>query len=156
MTQDTFSTTLVAWTAQRKALMDVRDAVFIHEQGVPLCPEWDGRDAAATHALARSPAGEPIGVARLLDDGQLGRMAVMPAWRRQGVGSALLAQMLRHAQAHALLDRLFIHAQCAVEPFYRRHGFRPEGERFAEAGIPHIRMRYAPAGDADDREAGDV
>jgi hypothetical protein len=37
------------------------------------------------------------------------------------------------------LTRVFLHAQCSAEEFYRRSGFQPSGGEF-EANIPHIEM----------------
>ena len=36
-----------------------------------------------------------------------------------------------------------LHAQFTAENFYRRAGFSVVGERYEEAGIPHITMRRA-------------
>ena len=43
------------------------------------------------------------------------------------------------------VQRIFLHAQTYVVPFYRQHGYREEGVTFQEAGIEHILMRKALA-----------
>lgn len=121
------------------ALAAVRRAVFIEEQGVPEALEWDEFDATSIHLLAVSDDGTPIGCARLLPDGHVGRMAVLPAWRGRGVGRALLAEIerLARAQKHG---QLRLSAQTHARDFYLAAGFTCEGDEYAEAGIPHIAM----------------
>jgi predicted GNAT family N-acyltransferase len=128
------------WNADRAALRAVREAVFVCEQRVPLALEWDEWDAHCIHVLACQTDGGPIGTGRLLPDGHIGRMAVLGAWRRRGVGSALLSALLDLARA-AGHQEVVLHAQIQAVPFYLRHGFRAEKEPFLEAGIPHRRMR---------------
>ena len=121
------------------ALRAVRGKVFIEEQGISREEEWDGLDEDATHFLARL-AGRPIGTARLLATGQIGRMAVLPEFRRTGVGRRLLDAAVDAASASGK-TLVFLHAQRDVEAFYRANGFVTEGETFFEAGIAHVNMR---------------
>ncbi|OZA24817.1 MAG: GNAT family N-acetyltransferase [Hydrogenophilales bacterium 17-61-9] len=90
------------WACDAARLGAVRRAVFIEEQGVPEALEWDEHDAVSLHVLATTLDGTPIGCARLLPDGHMGRMAVLPAWRGCGIGQALLAAILGAAQARGL------------------------------------------------------
>ena len=66
----------VAWETHSKILEAIRAAVFIEEQGVPASIERDGKDEQASHFLAISQAGQHVGCARLLADGQIARVAV--------------------------------------------------------------------------------
>jgi predicted GNAT family N-acyltransferase len=87
-------------------------------------------------------AGRLLGTGRLLPDGHVGRMAVLPQARGTGVGSALLAALLQAARARG--DReVALSAQTHAIPFYERFGFVVEGEEYDDAGIPHRRMRRA-------------
>ncbi len=117
----------------------IRRAVFIVEQGVPEALEWDAHDAVSAHWLAVLADGSPVGCARLLPDGHIGRMAVLPAWRRQGIGRALLDAALTRARSHGM-HRVQLSAQTHATGFYLRAGFIPVGEVYEEAGIPHIAM----------------
>jgi predicted GNAT family N-acyltransferase len=130
------------WTHDAPRLAAIRRAVFIEEQGVPETMEWDADDAAAVHFLALADDATPIGCARLLPDGHLGRMAVLPDWRRLGVGRALLVAALGAARGrgHTLL---MLSAQTQAAEFYARAGFVSVGEPYEEAGIPHVAMQKA-------------
>jgi predicted GNAT family N-acyltransferase len=127
------------WATHGPTLLDIRTRVFVEEQGVPPELEHDGDDAGALHLLALA-GHEAVGTARLLDDGHIGRMAVLPAWRSQGVGTRLLRRLLELATAKRLPPP-FLHAQVAAMGFYARLGFEAQGAVFMDAGIPHRLMR---------------
>jgi len=132
----------VGWDDRGDDLAAIRERVFVVEQGVPRELELDGLDAGADHVLAWGPDGHPAGCGRMLADGHIGRMAVLPAHRRRGVGGALLAALLERARERGL-SRVFLHAQVTAAPFYESHGFASEGDVFLDAGIPHRYMfRY--------------
>lgn len=141
MTQPAFTVTLTDWGRHAHELVPIRRTVFIEEQRVPESIELDGEDGDCVHALARAADGEPIGTGRLLPSGQIGRMAVLPAWRGRGVGAALLEALVQEAVRRGL--NCHLNAQTHALDFYTRAGFRPEGEEFMEAGIPHRRMTLA-------------
>ncbi len=130
------------WALDGTSLQAIRRQVFVREQGVAEDLEWDGLDTEAVHLIARDADGAAIGTARLLPSGQIGRMAVLAAYRHRGVGRALLLTLLRIAQAEDYPPP-FLNAQTSALPFYAELGFEPEGEIFDEAGIPHRRMRLA-------------
>ena len=128
-----------AWPGDEATIRAIREQVFVREQQVPAVLEWDGKDADCVHLLAYDMDGHAIGTARMQADGHIGRMAVLPDWRNQGVGSALLLMLIERAATHALTE-VFLHAQTQAAGFYHQHGFIASGETFEEAGIPHIRM----------------
>jgi len=123
-------------------LRRVREAVFVREQNVPSALEWDGSDADCMHVLAEEEPGAPIGTGRLLPDGHIGRLAVLARWRRSGVGSAILLELLQWAAERGMTE-VVLNAQTHALEFYRRHGFLEEGQVFLDAGIDHLRMRRA-------------
>lgn len=130
------------WDSPQAALLRaVREQVFIEEQQVSPELEWedDILEQEAVHLLALDILGNPIGTVRLLPNGQLGRMAVLANWRKQGLGSALLTKILAIAQAR-FHPKVFLHAQVHALPFYEKFGFSTVGEVFDEAGIPHQEM----------------
>ncbi len=133
------------WPEEAAALRSVRTPVFVEEQRVPPDLEWDDHEATAIHLLAEAPDGEPIGAARLLSSGQIGRMAVLKSRRKAGVGTALLGAALEIARQKGL-PTPFLNAQVSAIAFYRRMGFSETGEEFMEAGIAHRRMELQQNG----------
>jgi len=142
------------YVADHDALRAVREAVFVHEQGVPPELELDAQDPDCMHVLARDAAGRPIGTGRLTPAHTLGRMAVLPEWRGRGVGAAMLAALtgLARERRWSAID---LHAQSDAIGFYQRHGYLPFGPRYIEAGIEHQSMRRALGGPnaVEEREA---
>ena len=132
-------TETMGWDQARADAAPIRFAVFVEEQKVPAEIELDEHDAACLHAIARSE-GRPVGTGRLLPDGHIGRMAVLKAWRGQGVGAAMLTVLIDAARARG--DRaVALSAQTHALGVYRRFGFTNEGPEYIEAGIPHQAMR---------------
>ena len=103
------------WHVDRSILRAIREEVFVREQFVP------------------------VGTGRLLPDGHIGRMAVLKPWRGHGAGGALLTSLMNVARELGM-RRVVLNAQIQAMPFYIRHGFQAEGEKFMDAGIPHRRM----------------
>lgn len=137
-----FSVMHADWAREQSRLSCIRRCVFIEEQGVPEALEWDAADADAStvHLLAIDREGLAIGCARLLADGHIGRMAVLPGWRGRGVGRALLAAALSEARARA--HRIVkLSAQAHAAGFYAREEFAIVGEAYQEAGIAHVAMQ---------------
>lgn len=131
---------VLSWAEARAEAARVREAVFVVEQGVPPEIELDDWDERCDHALARRADGTVVGTGRLLPDGHIGRMAVLPAWRGTGVGAAILEALLERARARGM-RRVVLNAQTQAAAFYRRFGFAPTArEPFVEAGIPHLEM----------------
>ena len=146
-----FSLVTGGWEALKPAARAVRHAVFVIEQQIPIALEWDEWDAPSLHAVAFDAQQQPIGTGRLLPSafdsasphtGHVGRMAVLAAARRGGIGGALLQALMQAAVVQGFHD-VVLHAQSYVAPFYARHGYVIEGEEFTEAGILHRTMRAA-------------
>jgi predicted GNAT family N-acyltransferase len=117
----------------------VRLPVFVEEQKVDAREEFDDVDIVCRHILAVDPAGKAIGTGRIDDKGKIGRLAVLPEWRKSGVGRAILQKAVDLAR-EGNLKRVYLHAQVSAMGFYEREGFRSYGERFVEAGIEHVAM----------------
>lgn len=135
-----FTVEPVDYQASLPQLREVRERVFVQEQGVPVELELDALDPACHHVLARDADGVAIGTGRLTPEHRIGRMAVLPEWRGRGVGDALLAALIDLARGQGWHD-LSLHAQASAIGFYARHGFLPQGARFMEAGLEHQTMR---------------
>ena len=138
MSTDSIKIISTSWLKHVDELKEIRRQVFIEEQNVPEELEWDEYDESSIHFLALHE-GKAIAVARLKSDGQIGRMAVLASYRQQGIGSRLLAFILKFS-AGKNLGQVYLHAQTSAIPFYEKHGFITQGEIFYEANIPHRGM----------------
>ena len=117
----------------------VRQAVFVEEQGFAL--EFDDRDDTSLH-LSLWHDGQPAGCARLYEDEgrfHLGRVAVLPAFRKLGLGQLLVEEAGRKA-ARLGGKTLELSAQCHALPFYEKLGYRPLGEPYLDEHCPHQDM----------------
>ena len=127
------------WNHDEAAIAAIRRKVFIEEQGVPEALEWEEIDPLCHWFVALSPEREIVGIVRLTEASRIGRMAVLPEWRRRGVGRALLDRALDAALALGLA-RVQLSAQIHAIPFYARRGFVAAGPEYLDAGIPHRTM----------------
>ena len=116
----------------------IRYEVFVDEQNVPEELEIDGLDAEATHVLAFVD-GVPIGTGRILDDGHIGRVAVLKDYRGFGIGKLIMKELIKWAQ-DITLKKVWLSSQWHAHSFYLDLGFVCVGDIYKEAGIDHIKM----------------
>jgi len=129
------------YTAQPETLYAIRAAVFVQEQQVPVEMELDDRDPLCLHVLAlANDMGIGTGRIDLEQAGKIGRVAVLKAYRHQGVGRQLMSALEQVAQQQGL-ETVWLHAQVSALSFYQKLGYIAEGDGFIEANIPHQTMR---------------
>lgn len=133
------SVDIVSFKEHKNAIKHIRTDVFIKEQGIPESLEWDEYEHSSWHAVAYIN-NIPVGTGRLQQDGKITRIAVLKAYRGNGVASAILKQLLALAAKHKL-HALYLNAQTSAASMYEKYGFIREGEPFDEGGIEHTRMR---------------
>jgi len=116
----------------------IRYEVFVGEQNVPEELEIDGFDGEAKHALAYVDD-LPIGTGRILNDGHIGRVAVLKKHRGLGIGKLIMKELIKFAQ-DMNLEKVWLSSQWHAHSFYVDLGFVCVGEIYKEAGIDHIKM----------------
>lgn len=119
----------------------IRRVVFIEGQNVPEAEEVDGRDGEALHLLLHLD-GAPVGTARILidgDSGKIGRVAVLEEHRGNGLGTALMKTAVQVLRDNGVA-RAKLGAQTYAIGFYEKLGFAVTGPEFLDAGIPHRAM----------------
>jgi predicted GNAT family N-acyltransferase len=125
------------------AIQAIRQTVFQVEQGVDAALDFDGQDESADHLVAYL-GHQPVGTTRIryLDaqTAKIERLAILPAFRRQGIGKKIMQQAIALLSTKDI-QWITIHAQEYVKELYQTLGFETVGERFEEAGIPHIKMQ---------------
>jgi predicted GNAT family N-acyltransferase len=125
----------------------IRRKVFIEEQNVPEDLELDeyDRDPNTLHILVRDDHGHAAGTARLRPYtvsgvGKVERVAVLLSHRKTGLGRLLMKEIEAEAK-YAGYHEIKLNAQLQARVFYERLGYKPSGDIFFEAGIPHIAMQ---------------
>ncbi|WP_296253384.1 GNAT family N-acetyltransferase [Pseudomonas sp. UBA4194] len=126
------------WHKDNSEIRRIRESVFIAEQSVPPELEWDAEDVGAVHFLALE-GDYAVGTARLLPDGEIGRVSVLRDWRGLKVGDRLLEAVIAQANKLGLVEQK-LSAQVHATAFYEHHGFKVVSEEFLEVGIPHVDM----------------
>ena len=116
----------------------IRYEVFVDEQNVPEELEIDGLDGEAKHVLAFVD-GVPIGTGRILDDGHIGRVAVLKDYRGFGIGKLSMIELIKWAQDMSL-EKVRLSSQWQAHSFNLDLGFVCVGDIYKEAGIDHIKM----------------
>ena len=119
----------------------IRDEVFIGEQNCPKDIERDGLDELALHLIVYVDE-IPAATGRIWyedDTFRIGRLAVRTKFRGQKIGDLAL-RLLLYKTFSMGAQKIDIHAQTYLTEFYKKFGFKAQGEQYGEAGIPHIAM----------------
>lgn len=128
------------WNTSHEIIKAIRTQVFIREQDVPEELEWDDDDQTAVHFIVKDGK-RPIGYARLLAEGRLGRMAVLKPYRKHRVGTFLLRHIERYVQQEQHGATLKANTQSQAFQFYHKAGFTPYAAFNLDAGISHLPMQ---------------
>ena len=123
-------------------VFDIRQRVFVDEQKVSREEEYDEYEDQSMHYMLLVEK-QPAGTARwrFTNDGvKLERFAILPQFRNNGAGSALVKAVLSDVLPHQKM--IYLNAQVPAMNLYKRAGFVAEGELFYEANIPHYKMIY--------------
>ncbi len=137
-------------TDELYAFLKLRTDVFFLEQKIDE-EELDDRDQEPTteHLWIADADGTAAYLRVLVDDEPtfrdarrlFGRVVVRPDRRGEGLAQTLVAEVMRSYGGEPMV----LHAQEYIAPLYAKFGFEAHGERYVEAGLPHILMYRAPA-----------
>lgn len=123
---------------------DIRKAVFVEEQGVPLEDEFDEFDklnGQCEHILVYFEE-HPVGTGRIrwVDEyGKLERICILEPYRKFGLGKVIITALEEIAQERGS-TRVKLHGQTHAEGFYKKLGYQTSSSVFKEDGIPHYLM----------------
>jgi [ribosomal protein S18]-alanine N-acetyltransferase len=124
---------------EQMTLEDVSDVHRIERASFPVpWPDYAFRQELQTnrmaHYLVVRAAGEAVaygGLWMMVDEAHITTFAVLPQWRRHGIGGRLMLDLMRLAQdLHARV--LTLEVRLSNQParsLYQRFGFRPVGIR---------------------------
>ena len=131
----------VDYPKARDTIHDIRHQVFTLEQHVDSELDFDGQDEHAFQVVAYAD-GKPAGTGRILNDGHIGRIAVLSDYRKLGAGTLIMQSLIDLAREKQL-NRVFLGAQVTAMSFYEKLGFTAYGETYMKAGILHMPMEIA-------------
>ena len=126
------------WDQLQQDAKLIRTQVFICEQGITEADEWDDQDVISQHFVIYDQD-QPIATARLLENNSVGRVAVLKAYRGQGLGQMIMLEIISYAQKQRL-SVLTLSSQVHAISFYEKLGFTVQGNSYDECGISHIEM----------------
>lgn len=125
--------------------LEIRKAVFVKEQSVPLELEADEYDAAGsdcTHFMIFDD-GRLIGTYRIIcekkGEAHFQRFCILKDFRGEGYGRAALREAEKYCFEKGY-SKITLNAQCYAIGFYERSGFAVVSGIFDDAGIPHTAM----------------
>jgi predicted GNAT family N-acyltransferase len=122
---------------------ELRNRILLRPIGIPDFG-WEHHDDRSWHFVAtwKNRVIGCVVLVRLDEDGtttQLIQMAVETEFQGQGIGKALVKELISFARGNGV-EEIQIHAREEVTEFYARLRFAIVGEPFEEAGIRHRHM----------------
>ena len=118
----------------------VRQHVFIEEQGFSPELEFDDTDPICFHLVLLQEDGTPAATGRLIEGEHnvfsLGRIAVEKRYRKIGLGETLVREMIRFAGRLGATE-LHLGAQQHAVGFYKKMGFTVCGDCYMDEHVPH-------------------
>jgi predicted GNAT family N-acyltransferase len=138
-----YSVGRVNWKIAASLLKNVREKVFICEKRIPKRVEFDFNDKHAFHILVcDDESQEPIATGRLLETGEISRIAVTMPFRAKHVDKIVISGLISIA-TELNLKEIYINSPLESVSYFNKHNFRAQGAVFMEAGLPKQRMSCA-------------
>ena len=107
--------------SDKKKAFEIRNLVFCEEQKVSKKIEFDGLDQFCDHYIAKINE-LPIGTARVREQTRgtfkIERMAVLKAYRKKGVGKAIIKKILKNYLNLGKINKLVLNSQIEAKDFY--------------------------------------
>jgi predicted GNAT family N-acyltransferase len=122
---------------------ELRRRVFVEEQGIPDNLVFGGDPGDDDNLIVVLDGQSVIATARIVfsshDTAKIERMAVLEAFRNQGIGRKMITFIISEIKNRGF-SKVYLHAQYTAVDFYKNCGFHNVGNPFTEAGIKHIKM----------------
>jgi len=125
-------------------LLQLRSEVFVVEQNCAY-QDIDEKDEKALHVLGINN-NKIIAYTRCFKPGDyfkeaaIGRVVVKQSQRKFNYGNSIMNASINAIKSHYNTEVIKLSAQCYLDNFYTKLGFKPIGEEYLEDGIPHIAM----------------
>ena len=114
-------------------MKNLRDLVFIQEQGCTLAEEYEDDETKFLH-LCGSVEGQIIVYARILIENItafIDRVAILKEYRGCGYGNTIMDFAEKEATTRGCI-KVELHAQTQASVFYSKRGYYAEGDEFLE------------------------
>ena len=125
-------------------VLQLRSEVFVVEQDC-VYQDLDGKDLEALHVLGYKN-NKLVAYTRVFKAGayfkqaSIGRVVVKKDYRINGYGYDIMKASIEAIKFHFKDTEIKISAQCYLDKFYTRLGFKSIGDSYLEDGIPHVAM----------------
>ncbi len=116
-------------------------ALWLHNKTVETFLRWLG--TPTTHLIVAQHSSNLVGVAAINGQSHIHLLYVRPGFYRTGVGSALLAELERHA-LDVGASQITLESSITARSFYERHGYSSAGSPKPGFGISRA-FPYAKA-----------
>jgi len=126
------------------SILQLRSEVFVVEQNC-VYQDIDEKDEKAFHILGIKN-NKIIAYTRCFKPGDyfkeaaIGRVVVKQSQRKFNYGNSIMNASINAIKNHYNTEVIKLSAQCYLDKFYTKLGFKPTGEEYLEDGIPHIAM----------------
>lgn len=126
-------------------ILKIRKKVFIDEQGVPASLEIDENESDAIYFLAKieNQAVSTGRIRSINNTVKFERIATLPEFRGLGIATKLMNCMQSYAKESYPNSILIMYAQESAVSFYKKMGWKEEGDTFLEADIVHQKMTFS-------------
>lgn len=122
----------------KSKIRKIRTSVFVEEQGIDSKVDFDGLDEVAAHVLVCTND-NAVATGRVLEDGHIGRIAVLKEFRGVGVGASVVKALIKVAKKKDF-SRVYLGSQTHAIGFYEKLGFKVCSEVFIDADLEHVEM----------------
>lgn len=129
----------VTWREKRNELKQVREKVFVYEYHIPKDVEFDKCDLICQHLLGFDHQGNSIATARITQQGEIGRVAVLQAYRTHEFYNLMFEQIALCAKELGA-EELSFNCNIVEKEKFKRCGYAEQGNVFMEAGIARQRL----------------
>ncbi len=119
----------------------IRHEVFVIGQNCPADLEWEFEEESTHFILLKNKTAVATARYRKTNYGfKLERFAVLDKHQGKGYGHIILKRLLDDLKN--CNEKIYLHAQSQVIPFYEKMSFSKHGDEFVEAGIKHYKMYF--------------
>jgi len=126
----------VNWSQSSAEILSIRHKVFIIERHFEENVLCDLEDKDCIHLIARNNEGRVVACARLNPNGRISKIAVLLPYRREGIGSRILRELVAIGKQNNI-KLVSLNAEIDNKHLYDQQNFSAVGPVYMKQGIPH-------------------